>query len=226
VSATTRHEALLVLNNTPGDATGNQFVSAHDIYRGKHKIGTDGASCQVIDVVGPEQLRVQCVASLSLPAGQITAQGLTVVNEAGTTPFTLAITGGTGAYASANGQVTVRPLDDLHHHAPRLNPTPCSRTHPTDHRRGAFPKNVATPQGPGGCTKEIGKDHARQHDADPAPPLIRRLPCPTSRPESSRDAAWLVCAVIFRVEDEQFVEHWAVCDDYIMLEQIERAGSG
>jgi hypothetical protein len=112
VVATTTHEALLVLNSTPRDPTGNQFVSAHDLYRGRHKIGADGASCQVIDVVGPERLRVQCVASLSLPAGQLTAQGLTVVDEAGTTPFTLAITGGTGAYASAHGQITVRPLND------------------------------------------------------------------------------------------------------------------
>ena len=112
VTATTTHEALLVLNSTPGDPTGNQFVSAHDLYRGHHQIGTDGASCQVIDVVGPERLQVQCVASLSLPAGQLTAQGLTVADEAGTTPFTLAITGGTGAYATAHGQVTVHPLND------------------------------------------------------------------------------------------------------------------
>ena len=112
VTATTTHEALLVLNSTPRVPTGNQFVSAHDLYRGQHKIGADGASCQVIDVVAPERLRVQCVASLSLPTGQLTAQGLTVVDEAGTTPFTLAITGGTGAYADAHGLVTVRPLDD------------------------------------------------------------------------------------------------------------------
>ena len=31
---------------------------------------------------------------------------------------------------------------------------------------------------------------------------------------------------VFRVEDERVVEHWAVRDDYALLEQIERATSG
>ena len=111
VTAVTTHEALLTIG-TPGDPTGNQFVSAHDLYRGGHKVGVDGASCQIIDVVPPDSLRVQCLASLSLPQGQLTGQGLVTIDEAGTSPFTLAITGGTGAYAAARGQLTVHPVDD------------------------------------------------------------------------------------------------------------------
>jgi hypothetical protein len=114
LTATTTHESLLNLSGTPDDPTGNQFVSAQDLYRGHRKVGAGAASCQIIDVVGPEQLRVQCIASLSLPAGQLSAQGLPVVDETENRPFTLAITGGTGAYAGAEGQVTVCRLDDQH----------------------------------------------------------------------------------------------------------------
>jgi len=114
LTATTTHESLLNLSGTPDDPTGNQFVSARDLYRGGHKVGKDGAACQIIDVVGPERLRVQCVASVSLPAGQLTAHGLVVVDESDATPFTLAVTGGTGAYAGRQGQVTIQPLDDQH----------------------------------------------------------------------------------------------------------------
>ena len=107
---TTTHEALLTIS-TPETPPATSS-SAPTTSTAAPQVGADGASCQIIDVVGPERLRVQCVASLSLPAGQLTAQGLPVVDEAGRDPFTLAITGGTGAYADAHGQVTVHPLDD------------------------------------------------------------------------------------------------------------------
>jgi len=113
LTATTTHEALLNLG-TAEDPTGNQFVSGHDLYRGGRKVGAAGASCQIIDVVGTGELRSQCLASLSLPEGQLTAQGLPTLDEAASRPFTLAITGGTDAYAKARGQVTVARLDDRH----------------------------------------------------------------------------------------------------------------
>lgn len=113
LTAVTTHESLLNLG-AAADPTGNQFVSAHDLYRGGRKVGVDGASCQIIDVVQSGELRSQCVATVSLPKGQLTAQGLPTFEEAGTRPFTLAITGGTGAYAAAGGQVTVTPIDAQH----------------------------------------------------------------------------------------------------------------
>jgi hypothetical protein len=45
------------------------------------------------------------VATASLPQGQITVQGLIDFTDPG--PFTLAITGGTGAYRTARGEVEV-----------------------------------------------------------------------------------------------------------------------
>ena len=65
-------------------------------------------------MVGPEQLRVQCVASLSLPQGQLTAQGLTIGSEDDSTPLVLAITGGTGRFTGAGGKVVVSQLDQQH----------------------------------------------------------------------------------------------------------------
>ena len=113
LGATTTHETLLDLG-TAEDPTGSQFVSAHDLYRGDKLVGHDGASCQIIDVVGPEQLQVQCIASLSLPQGQLTAQGLTIGSEDDSTPLVLAITGGTGRVTGAGGKVVVSQLDQQH----------------------------------------------------------------------------------------------------------------
>jgi hypothetical protein len=113
LAATTTHESLLNLG-TPEDPTGNEFVSSHALYRGDRKVGHDGAVCQIIDVVSPEQLRLLCIASLTLPEGGMTAQGLAVVNEDESRPLVLAITGGTGAYDGAEGRVTVRQVDDTH----------------------------------------------------------------------------------------------------------------
>ena len=57
----------------------------------------------------------QCLATLSLPEGQLTAQGLTTLNESGQ-PFTLAITGGTGAYRTAHGQIRIAPVSETESH--------------------------------------------------------------------------------------------------------------
>jgi hypothetical protein len=51
----------------------------------------------------PEAATDQCVATLSLPKGQITVQGL--VDRTGPMPVTLAITAGTGAYRTAHGEL-------------------------------------------------------------------------------------------------------------------------
>ena len=110
LTAMTSHETV-VSADAPDHPIGNEFVSAHRLFRGGRQVGVDGAVCQIIDLVGAESMRVQCVASLRLPKGSLTAQGLPTFVESGDQSFTLAVTGGTGAYASARGQVTVRPVD-------------------------------------------------------------------------------------------------------------------
>jgi hypothetical protein len=55
---------------------------------------------------GPPQALIDlCTATLTLRGGLITAQGLVDRATAGPGPIALAITGGTGAYRTAHGQV-------------------------------------------------------------------------------------------------------------------------
>jgi hypothetical protein len=56
------------------------------------------------------------VATVSLPEGQLTVQGLATLTETGNQPFTLAITGGTGAYRTARGQAQVTPVSQTEQH--------------------------------------------------------------------------------------------------------------
>jgi hypothetical protein len=86
---------------------GNQFLSTGDLYRQGRKVGDDATVCQFMADLGQAGGRFQCLATLSLPEGQLTAQGLATLTEAGGQPITLAITGGTGAYRTAHGQARV-----------------------------------------------------------------------------------------------------------------------
>ena len=86
---------------------GNQFLSTDDLYRQGHKVGHDASICQFMADLGQAGGRFQCVATLSLPEGQLTTQGLITLTETGNQPVTLAITGGTGAYRTAHGQAQV-----------------------------------------------------------------------------------------------------------------------
>jgi glucose/arabinose dehydrogenase len=105
-------QAAFLALGTPGNPVGNQFVSADDLFREGRKVGHDGSVCQVVASLGAAGLRVQCVATLSLPDGQITAQGLPTLTESGSAPFALAITGGTGAYRTADGQIQVTQVSE------------------------------------------------------------------------------------------------------------------
>jgi hypothetical protein len=100
-----------------GFSLGDQTIFADDVYdkKGGTKIGSDGVVCTVVRVTDAAtgSGTAQCVATASLPDGQITIQGL--VSFTGTelpAPFQQAITGGTGAYANARGQITVEELSE------------------------------------------------------------------------------------------------------------------
>ena len=91
-----------VTNGEAGDAAGNILTFANDVFDAadKHKVGTDQGYC-VRMIVGESW---ECVWTTLLPRGQITVEG----------PFydtkdsVLAITGGTGAYANARGQMELK----------------------------------------------------------------------------------------------------------------------
>ena len=89
-----------------GQSQGDQIVFADDLFRNGRKVGEDGVVCSLIRVE-PSSAVYNCAGTLSLPSGQITFQGLTVLPP-GSEPFVVAITGGTGAYRTARGEMEVQ----------------------------------------------------------------------------------------------------------------------
>jgi allene oxide cyclase len=84
-----------------GDSVGDILTFANDVFdaNNAHKIGTDQGFC-IRTVKG---VAFECWWTTFLPKGQITVEG--PFYDSG--PSTLAITGGTGAYADARGTMTL-----------------------------------------------------------------------------------------------------------------------
>jgi hypothetical protein len=100
-----------------GFSLGDQQVFADDVYdhQGGTKIGSDGVVCTIVRVTDASSGSgtAQCVATASLPDGDITVQGfVSFTGDELPAPFQNAITGGTDAYANARGQITVDELSD------------------------------------------------------------------------------------------------------------------
>ena len=89
-----------------GFSQGDQELVALDLFRDGKKVGEAGNLCQFVRVTKASATDL-CQVDMSLPTGQITAQGLVRSTPAGPGTFLLAITGGTGAYQTAHGQVKI-----------------------------------------------------------------------------------------------------------------------
>jgi allene oxide cyclase len=91
-----------VTNGSASDSAGNILTFANEVFDAAdaHKVGSDQGSC-VRTVVGEAW---ECMWTTFLPAGQITVEG----------PFydtrnsVVAVTGGTGAYRNARGEMELR----------------------------------------------------------------------------------------------------------------------
>lgn len=96
-----------------GDAFG--FVNGLYKWAGRARgarVGHDEGICTFLRASATEQdffAVAHCVAQAYLPAGQILVEGFARLSEEAS-PFTLAVTGGTGAYANARGYVRIRDL--------------------------------------------------------------------------------------------------------------------
>jgi hypothetical protein len=96
-----------------GLSLGDYFVATEDLFRQGKKVGSDHAVCTLTRLVPrtgtPKRFAVQCVVTLLLPEGQITVQGVRTgsLTQPLPPPFVWAITGGTGAYKTARGQVRI-----------------------------------------------------------------------------------------------------------------------
>ncbi len=105
-----------------GPSLGDEFVFIETLQRKGRDVGTAGGACMVAGAKPPyEVMTYQCVATLRLRDGQIGLQGLldaTGPNDP--QPFTLAITGGTGAYRRASGDAILTLTEyDLRFDSPR-----------------------------------------------------------------------------------------------------------
>lgn len=97
----------------PGPSIGDRLVFSNPIFdTDNQRIGRDGADCVIVRVDPTEpparQQVVQCTISVELADGQITVQGL----AQGTENY-FAVTGGTGAYRKARGEVLARDIVPL-----------------------------------------------------------------------------------------------------------------
>jgi allene oxide cyclase len=96
----------VVNSGGPGDVTGNLLTFHNKVYdpTDTTQVGTDQGSCVRIS---PADDSWECAWTTFLPKGQITVEG----PYYGTKNSVLAITGGTGAYAGARGQMALISRD-------------------------------------------------------------------------------------------------------------------
>jgi allene oxide cyclase-like protein len=96
---------------------GDQVVFTEDLFQDGKQVGKNGGVCSLVRLGPGESATFHCVATLSLEKGQLTIQGLvTFAGETDTAPFVLAITGGTGAFARAHGELTVKEVSETEIH--------------------------------------------------------------------------------------------------------------
>jgi len=106
------------IDKTPHDVTkppelGDTDVITEDVYRYGKKVGTSDLQCTLVRIDLPKHFfAAQCFNTTVLPEGQITAQGYVTSNEIEKVPFKQAVTGGTGAYRNARGELTVDEAGD------------------------------------------------------------------------------------------------------------------
>jgi hypothetical protein len=84
---------------------GDEIVFSNKLLQGASQVGHEGAVCTTVSLARQE---AQCVATYSFGGGQITAQALVTLGSMA--PYVVAITGGSGKYAGAEGEIHVRPV--------------------------------------------------------------------------------------------------------------------
>jgi hypothetical protein len=91
---------------------GDEFAFSDELLDGDRNVGFLGGAGTVVRVNDDGSITVQLVVTAQLRDGQIATQGLITFTEEGGGQFTLAITGGTGAYRTARGEVFVTETAD------------------------------------------------------------------------------------------------------------------
>ena len=90
-----------------GFSLGDEVVFSGNLLRNGQHVGRVGVVCSFVSVANPARVEAQCPTTSILPGGQITTQG-TIVNRS--LNFTLPVTGGSGQFQGAGGQVVSRDV--------------------------------------------------------------------------------------------------------------------
>ena len=91
----------------PGFSLGDEVVFSGNLLRHGQQVGRIGVVCTFVSTANADRVEAQCPTTSILPGGQITTQG-TIVNRS--LNFTLPITGGSGQYDQAQGQLVARDV--------------------------------------------------------------------------------------------------------------------
>jgi Allene oxide cyclase barrel like domain len=91
----------------PGFSLGDVVVFSGNLLRNGEQVGRIGVVCTFVSTANADRVEAQCPTTSILPGGQITTQG-TIVNRS--LNFTLPITGGSGQFQGAGGQVVSRDV--------------------------------------------------------------------------------------------------------------------
>ncbi|HEV7824610.1 MAG TPA: hypothetical protein VGP02_06860 [Mycobacteriales bacterium] len=106
-----------------GDAEvnlGDRSVFTHDLLVDGEQVGFDGGVCTVVRMDPDGAYYILCNVSMTLPDGTLTFQ--TFIREVfPPPPFYAAVTGGTGAFAGARGEMHIDPASpDTHYYTAHL----------------------------------------------------------------------------------------------------------
>jgi hypothetical protein len=91
----------------PGFSLGDEVVFSGNLLRNGEQVGRVGVVCTFVSTANADRVEAQCPATATLPGGQIAVQGV-IVNRS--LNFTLPITGGSGRYQGAGGQLVSRDV--------------------------------------------------------------------------------------------------------------------
>jgi hypothetical protein len=89
-----------------GESMGDQFLFTSKYLKGGEEVGHDAVVCTIVSL---ERQEAQCVATAWFSDGQITAQALIAFTDE---PPAIPITGGSGKYEGAEGEIHVRTVSE------------------------------------------------------------------------------------------------------------------
>jgi|tagenome__1003787_1003787.scaffolds.fasta_scaffold20682363_1 hypothetical protein len=99
---------------TQGLSLGDQAAFTDELFEAGRRVGENHGFCTITRITGTSPSRTltnECLITGMLTRGQITIQGAFAFIERGmAAPYPLAVTGGTGAYRTARGEVRVRQI--------------------------------------------------------------------------------------------------------------------